>query len=124
MAVAAARGSLWSSMRIEEVIAAVNAMETAGVIGRYAIGGAVGATFFLEPVATLDVDIFVALEPEPGQVMVSLRPIIDFLVARGGTLQGEYIVVAGWPVQFLPAGTRHHLVKAWATFERQFLGDA
>jgi hypothetical protein len=33
-------------------------MQSDGVIERYAIGGAVGATFYLEPIATLDVDIF------------------------------------------------------------------
>jgi len=32
-------------------------MQANGVIGRHAIGGAVGATFSLEPIATLDVDI-------------------------------------------------------------------
>ena len=31
-------------------------MRTDGVIGKYAIGGAVGATFYLEPSATLDID--------------------------------------------------------------------
>jgi hypothetical protein len=39
---------------ISQVIALVNQMEADGVIDRYAIGGAVGATFYLEPVATLD----------------------------------------------------------------------
>ena len=37
----------------------INRMQADGVIGQYAIGGAVGATFYLEPVATLDIDIFV-----------------------------------------------------------------
>jgi hypothetical protein len=35
-------------------------MQAEGVIGKYAIGGAVGATFYLEPSATLDVQIFVS----------------------------------------------------------------
>jgi|SRR5882724_3681459 len=47
----------------------INQMQADGVIGQYAIGGAVGATFYLEPVATK-----------------------------------EYIVIANWPVQFLPSG--------------------
>ena len=45
-------------MNIREVIATINQMQSDGVIERYAIGGAVGATFYLEPIATLDVDIF------------------------------------------------------------------
>ena len=89
-------------MVIKEVITTINQMQADGVIDRYAIGGAVGATFYLEPIATLDVDIFVTFRAEPGSLLVSPQPIFDYLKARGGTMQGEYIVVAGWPVQFLP----------------------
>ena len=93
-------------MNIKETIAAINRMQADGVIDRYAIGGAVGATFYLEPVATLDVDIFIAFRPEADQlVVISPQPIFEYLKARGGTMQGEYIVVAGWPIQFLPPGT-------------------
>lgn len=89
-------------MNIVEVIALINQMRADGVIERYAIGGAVGATFHLEPISTLDVDIFVALRHEPGSLLVSPQPIFDYLAARGGRMEGEYVVIAGWPVQFLP----------------------
>jgi len=89
-------------MKIQEVIIAINQMQADGVIERYAIGGAVGATFYLEPVATLDVDIFVAFRPEPGSLLLSPAPIFDYLKARGCSMEGEYIVIGGWPVQFLP----------------------
>jgi len=88
---------------ISKVIATINRLEEDGVIERYAIGGAVGATFYLEPVATLDVDIFVVFRPEAGRSLLSLQPIFDYLTARGGVIEGEYVVIAGWPVQFLPA---------------------
>jgi hypothetical protein len=88
---------------ILQVIVLVNQMEAEGVIARYAVGGAVGATFYLEPVATVDVDIFVAFREQPGQLLLSPQPVLDYLLARGGILEGEYIVIAGWPVQFLPA---------------------
>ena len=55
-----------SPVKIKEVIAVVNQMQADGVIERYAVGGAVGATFYLEPVATLDVDIFTAFKPHRG----------------------------------------------------------
>lgn len=80
----------------------INEMRAAGIIERYAIGGAVGATFYLEPSATLDVDIFATLPMASGQVLLSLAPVYDYLQTRGGKLEGEYIVVDGWPVQFLP----------------------
>jgi hypothetical protein len=92
-------------MVIKEVIVTINRMQADGVIERYAIGGAVGATFYLEPVATLDVDIFVAFRSESGSFIVSPQPVFDYLKARGGTMEGEYIVIGGWPVQFLPPGT-------------------
>ncbi len=88
---------------ISQVIAMINRLEEDGVIERYAIGGAVGATFYLEPVATLDVDIFVTFRPVPGQTLLSLQPIFDYLTARGGMIEGEYVTIAGWPVQFLPS---------------------
>jgi hypothetical protein len=89
-------------MSIRDVIIAMNQMETDGVIDRYAIGGAVGATFYLEPVATLDVDVFVAFQPEPGQLLADPKPIFDYLASRGWSMKGEYVMIAAWPVQFLP----------------------
>jgi len=89
-------------MSIRDVIATINQMEADGIIERYAIGGAVGATFYLEPVATLDVDVFVAFRPEPGQLLASPKPIFDYLASRGHSMKGEYMMIAGWPVQFLP----------------------
>ncbi len=83
----------------------INGMQAAGVIERYAIGGAVAATFYLEPVATLDVDVFVEFHTEPGSQMISPEPIFRYLRDRGCAMEGEHIVIAGWPIQFLPAGS-------------------
>ena len=93
-------------MSIRDVIAIINEMEKDGIIERYAIGGAVGATFYLEPVATLDVDVFVTFNVVPGQMIVTPKPIIDYLTARGCRMKGEYVMIAGWPVQFLPPVSR------------------
>lgn len=92
-------------MSIREVVATINEMEKDGVIERYAIGGAVGATFYLEPVATLDIDVFVTFDIRPGELIVTPKSIIDYLTARGCSMQGEYVMIAGWPVQFLPPVT-------------------
>jgi hypothetical protein len=88
---------------IKDLIEFLNRMQADGVIERYAIGGAVGATFYLEPIATLDVDVFVEFHAEPGSAIISPKPIFEYLRDRGCTMEGEYIVIAGWPVQFLPA---------------------
>jgi len=80
----------------------INRMQADGVIGRYAIGGAVGATFYLEPSATADIDIFVILPTVPESSLLSLTPIYKYLTARGCRVEGERIVVGDWPVQFIP----------------------
>ena len=92
-------------MNIRQVITVLNQMRVDRIVEDYAIGGAVGATFYLEPVATLDVDVFVAFKSLPGSLVIDPRPIYQYLTARGGVMQDEYIVIAGWPVQFLPPGT-------------------
>ncbi len=81
-------------------------MEADGIVDRYAIGGAVGATFYLEPVATLDVDIFISFEAQPGSLLISPEPVFKYLTGRGARIEGEYLIIADWPVQFLPPSGR------------------
>jgi hypothetical protein len=87
---------------MKATLEAINQMQVDGVIGKYAIGGAVGATMYLEPAATLDVDIFVVLPNVPGSSLLSLAPIYDYLKARGYAAKYEHVVIGDWPVQFLP----------------------
>jgi len=79
---------------------AINQMQADGVIGKYAIGGAVGATFYLEPAATIDLGVFVMLPVPYSSTLISLSPIYDYPKARGGVEEAEYIVIGDWPVQF------------------------
>lgn len=62
---------------MKATLEAINQMQADGVIGKYGIGGAVGATFYLEPAATLEVDVFVI------GTLLSLAPIYEYLKARG-----------------------------------------
>ncbi len=89
-------------MALQHIFAELEAALANGIIERYAVGGAVGATFYLEPVSTLDVDVFVAFDPAPGQLIVTPKAILDYLNGRGCPMKGEYVMIAGWPVQFLP----------------------
>jgi len=86
---------------MERTLAVINQLEQQGLIGRYAIGGAVAATRYIEPVQTYDLDIFVVLPVSPSG-LISITPIYTYLTQRGYTPQGECIVIEGWPVQFLP----------------------
>jgi len=86
---------------MKETLAVIERLHTDGIIGRYAVGGAVGATFYLEPMATVDVDIFVLFERAP--LLVTLTPIYEACASLGYQAEGEAIRIEGWPVQFLAA---------------------
>jgi len=77
-------------------------LERAGVVSRHAIGGAMGATFYVEPFLTFDLDVFVLL-PRSAGGLLTLTPLYEALRARGYAEEGEHVNIEGVPVQFLPA---------------------
>lgn len=77
-------------------------LERSGVIERYGIGGAMGATFYVEPLLTFDLDVFVIL-PQTAGALLSLAPLYEALRARGYVEEGECVLIEGVPVRFLPA---------------------
>ena len=87
---------------MKRTLEVLNELEQQGVFTRHAIGGAMGATFYAEPVLTFDLDIFVLLAPSAGGLM-TLAPIYEALRARGYHEQHESVSIEGVPVQFLPA---------------------
>ena len=100
-------GIIHHAVNIKEIIATIKQMQADGVIGEYAIGGAVAATFYLvEPDTTKDIDIFVSMNPAPGQSVVSPQQIFSWLRAQGYQIDAQGCVrIADWPVQFLPPST-------------------
>ncbi len=86
---------------MEKTLAILNQLEREGVIGHYAIGGAVAATRYIEPIQTYDLDIFVVLPVSPSG-LISLTAVYDRLKQLGYSAQGESIVIENWPVQLLP----------------------
>lgn len=89
---------------MKDTLETINRMRSDGVINKYAIGGAVGATLYLEPSATLDIGVFVILPSASGSSLVNLSPIYEYLAALGCKVEGEHIVIGAWPVQFLTPG--------------------
>ena len=87
---------------MEATLRVLNDLEREGVISRYAIGGAVGAIFYMEPFLTYDLDVFVLL-PQTAGGLLTLSPIYEALKRRGCVEEGECLLVEGMPVQFLPA---------------------
>lgn len=88
-------------MSLTKVFTELKAARDAGVMGNYAVGGAIAATVYLEPAATEDVDIFVTLTATAGSLLVTLDPLYSFFQARGASVDGERLAIGGWLVQLL-----------------------
>jgi hypothetical protein len=87
---------------MEATLKVLNELEREGVFQRYAIGGAVGAIFYMEPFLTYDLDVFVLL-PQTAGGLLTLSPIYEELKRRGYAEDAECVEIEGMPVQFLPA---------------------
>ena len=88
---------------MKRTLQVLNELERDGVFTRYAIGGAMAATFYTEPFLTFDLDVFVVM-PQTTGGLLTLAPLYDALRARGYSEQeNECIMIEGVPVQFLPA---------------------
>lgn len=95
-------------MSLRATIEVVVRLAEKGVIGNYAIAGAVAALNYTQPKVTEDLDILVSIgafqQKESGLLL--LGPIEKALAEMGYTERsGVGIVVEGWPVQFLPVGS-------------------
>jgi hypothetical protein len=86
---------------MEKTLSVINKLEKEGIIGRYAIGGAVAATRYIEPIQTFDLDIFFIF-PLSKSGFISLSPVYEYLAQLGYTAEGEFVNIEGWPVRFLP----------------------
>jgi hypothetical protein len=64
---------------MQKVCDVLEQLLTAGVVGKYAIGGATAAGYHGEPLATRDIDVFCFLNVPDGSFLVSLEPIFKKL---------------------------------------------
>ena len=89
----------------EKVIRRLNRLKKTGVLRDYAIGGAHAVAYYLEPVKTLDLDIFLFIESDE-----------DFYIFRtyfkkaGFKIRGTHVVIDDIPVHFLP-GSLHPFIN-------------
>jgi hypothetical protein len=85
---------------VRAALEALNRLVADRVIENYAIGGAIGASFYLPAMQTEDLDVFVFLPASSGPI-VTLTPVYDALKAQGGQVEREYVRFGNWPVQIL-----------------------
>jgi hypothetical protein len=87
---------------VKQTLSVLNLLVEKGMVETYAIGGAMGATFYTEPFTTFDLDVFVDLRQAIGP-LVDVEPLYAFLRKLGhAEFVGECIMIEGVPVQFLP----------------------
>lgn len=89
-----------------------------GTLARFAVGGAVAASFYIEAVATEDLDIFAFLQPSPGGLLM-LTPLYDRLkdYQRVHALISTGYVTATMLRQLVQS---HHLQARWNTYARRY----
>src|SRR5947208_2094597 len=90
-----------SSIPLAEVLRAANGLGAAKLIEDWALGGALAAIYYIEPFATYDADIFFI--PVDKGLTAGIPAIYKYLQSQGWEVEGEHLIVHGFPVQFLAA---------------------
>ena len=87
---------------MKKTLLIINQMQEEGLFEKYAIGGGIAVLFYIEPLVTFDLDVFIILR-EDETTLVSLSPIYSWLKKKKYELKKEHILIEGLPVQFIPA---------------------
>jgi diadenosine tetraphosphatase ApaH/serine/threonine PP2A family protein phosphatase len=88
--------------QFRDVLILLSRLRAEGVIHDYAVGGAVAVSLWAEPVATQDLDVIVTIAGD-AHPLDPLRPLLEWFDRHGQAFEGEHVVIAGVPVQFLVA---------------------
>ena len=90
-----------SAIPLADVLRAANELVSAGLIKDYALGGALAAIYYTEPVTTYDADIiFVASDKT---LSAGIPAIYSHLQSKGWRVEREHLLIKDFPVQFLAA---------------------
>ncbi len=87
---------------MEKVVKVLNEMKKEKVIKDYAIGGGMGAMFYIEPVLTYDMDVFCILNDE-GEKLNILSELYSWAKKKGYKSYKEHLIIENMPVQFIIA---------------------
>jgi len=84
---------------IQKALQMANEMERKGIIGKYAIGEAIGTIYWTEAYATKDLDLFLRLPSISGGLL--LMPFMNYLAEQGYSFTAQYVNVGNLMVDFL-----------------------
>jgi len=91
----------FSAIPLADVLRAANELVSAGLIKDYALGGALAAIYYTEPITTYDADIiFVASDKT---LSAEIPAIYSHLQSKGWRVEREHLLIGNFPVQFLAA---------------------
>jgi hypothetical protein len=96
-----ATNSSSDNLPLADVMRAANDLVSRGLIEDWALGGALAAIYYVEPFSTYDADIFF-IPKDPG-FAAGIPAIYTRLQSQGWQVEGEHLLVRGFPVQFLAA---------------------
>ena len=81
-----------------EALRRLNQLKREGVIKDYAIGGGYAVNYYLEPILTYDLDIFVLMTTDK-----EYSALYQYFRSRKYQIENVYVLIEGMPVQFLPS---------------------
>lgn len=84
-----------------EALKKINALKKKGLKGLikdYTIGGGYALNYYLEPILTYDLDIFILIDTD-----VDYSELYSYFRNKGYKMENVYIIIADTPVQFLPS---------------------
>ena len=90
-----------SAIPLADILRAANELVSVGLIKDYALGGALAAIYYTEPVTTYDANIiFIASDKT---LSGGIPAIYSHLQSKGWRVEREYLLLKDFPVQFLVA---------------------
>ena len=91
----------FSAIPLADVLRAANELVSAGLIKDYALGGALAAIYYTEPVTTYDADIIFVASDKP--LSAGIPAIYSHLQSKGWRVEREHLLIGNFPVRFLAA---------------------
>ena len=88
---------------LADVFRVLNRMRDEGIVAQYAVCGATAVLFYAEPTRTYDLDVFVTLEAVGEDLLAPLSRVYEWAREQEIGMQAEHLLIAGVPVQLLPA---------------------
>jgi len=90
-----------AAIPLADVLRAANELVSARLIKDYALGGALAAIYYTEPITTYHADIiFIATDKT---LSAGIPAIYSHLSSKGWRVEREYLLMKDFPVQFIAA---------------------